>query len=319
MSNKLLLQHYQITLFSTIGILGWMSLIGTDPILRIIMMGYFLMDIVFFYKTMKPDMICHHVLSCLLVMFYYQPYDEETTCLLAMEISTPFLILCRLHIYETINRLLFLFFFTYFRIFRIGLLLFRHQDEIYSFPIWLSFLLYLLNWYWFEMIVRHHLVGNRVKEYLIRVVPYSHYCSSLVILLKKQYHMLGIGLLSSVSSYLWHQYKTMFYYVLDLSCFHLLSFYVNWNYVSTNWKFLSLPFHIMDIISCNNPHHQHQLWLCLSVGYDVLMVFYHYNQNFLWLFGWLLVFLMIVKQTFGCGSTQTVCHFLIAILFSRFL
>lgn len=311
--------HYHITLLSTFGILGWVYWIGVDPILQQIIMFYFILDLFFFSSLLKPDMVLHHVVSLFLTMFCYQPYRVETKTLVLMEVSTPFLILCRLHVCQNVNRLLFVGSYVYFRIWKFGWLLFQHRYEVKNYKVWLSFVLYCLNCYWMEIIVRTHLFSTMmIQEKLISLVPYSHGSSSLVFLLfLKQYNLLGMtSFMSSLASYWWHCYKTLNFYLWDLVCFHLLSFLVQWKHVPSSqyyWKILSVPFHFMDVMF----YYSHRpLWLLLSVGYDVLLVFFSYQHDFVWLLGWLLVFLMLIRQTFGVGSTQTIIHLLIAYLFS---
>jgi hypothetical protein len=252
-------------------------------------------------------------------MFCYQPYHAETKTVVLMEISTPFLILCRLHVCQHVNRLLFIGSYVYFRIWQLGQLLFQHRHEVGNYQVWLSFVLYCLNCYWMEIIVRTMFLSTTtIQEKLISLIPYSHGSSFLVFLLfQKQYNLLGMtSLMSSLASYGWHRYKTLNCYLFDLLCFHGLSFLVQWKYVPSSqyyWKVLSLPFHFMDVVF----YYSHRpLWLFLSVGYDVLLVFLFYQHDFLWLLGWLLVFLMLIRQTFGVGGTQTILHLLIAFLFS---
>lgn len=313
--NSLQILHYQLTFVGTMVILSWVYWFGIDSSLQKILLLYFFLDLGFFFTLMKPDMLLHHILSILLTMFCYQPYDVETQYFILTEVSTPFLVLYRLHVYEKINQILFLVFFFYFRIFQIGQVLIQHRYELEDYRVWLSFFLYCLNCYWLEMIVRHHLVNHCIKENLKHIVSYSHGISFLV-LFQKQYNLVSImSFFSSLASYLWHQYKTLNFYVIDLLCFHLLSFSIHWNYVPVSlstYKLVSLPFHIADVVFY---YSHHQLWLALSIGYDVSMVFFHYKKDFLWLLGWFIIFLILSRQTFGYGSTQTVVHLLIAYLF----
>lgn len=312
-------RHYHVTLLSILVILGWVFSVGVNPILQQIIMFYFMLDLFVFSSLLKPDMVLHHVVSLLLIMLCYQPYHVETKTVVLTEVSTPFLVLYRLHVYKNVNRVLFVCFFLYFRIWQLGQLLFQHRYEVADYKVWLLFVLYCLNCYWMEIIVRiYFLSKTTIQEKLISLVPYSHGSSSLVFLLfQKQYNLLGLtSFMSSLASYWWHRYNTLNFYLFDLLCFHLLSFFVQWKYVPSSqyyWKILSVPFHLIDV---GFYYSHHPLWLLLSVGYDVLLVFLSYQHDFLWLLGWLLVFLMLMKQTFGIGGTQTILHLFIAYLFS---
>lgn len=313
MNNNLQLKHYQVSFISTVGILGWVFLLGVDTTLQVIMMMYFTLDLLFFHNIMKPDMMIHHVLCFFISTLCYSSTNDNTRKFIIMEVSTPFLLLCRFHIYEKVNRILFLLSFSYFRIYQIGLVLYHYRYEVSNYIVWLPFILYLLNWYWFEIIIRNHLIRPIIIKKLSSFTPWSHCLSSLVCLYKKEFNIVGVTtMFSSITSYCWHHYNTINYFILDLLCLHGLAMAISWQYASCHYKFLSLPFHIADIFFYYYPHRK---WLVvLSIGYDVFIVFFNYKKDFLWLFGWLLMGLFYTKQTFGHGFTQIILHLFIAFL-----
>jgi hypothetical protein len=110
---------------------------------------------------------------------------------------------------------------------------------------------------------------------------------------------------------LWHQKKSLWFYILDLICLHTLSFLISFQNVNSNIVWVSLPFHIADILFY---YFHHKLWLFSSIGYDTTIVFLYYKQDFLWLLGWFLIALLITRQTFGHGPTQTIIHTIISLL-----
>ncbi len=301
----------QKTLVSTILILGWTWSIGLDDYLRYFMIFFFITDFLFFYKIIRMDMIIHHIISLLMIFFYWN--NEDTLQLVLTEVSTPFLIMFRLHIWENINKVLFMLTFFYFRIYNLGTLLVKRRYDVDDPAVYLLFLLFSLNCWWAEIIVRK-LVPQRVKTILRKITPYTHFFM-LSMFSQRNHPLLNFCFVaSSMASYLWHQYKTQWWYILDLFCLHCMSFLVSLYNVQSNLVWVSLPFHVGDVLFY---YFHHQYWLLTSIGYDVMIVFLCSKHDFLWLWGWLIVALLVVKQTFGHGPTQTVIHMLISLLFQN--
>lgn len=302
----------QKTLVSTLLILGWTWWRGLDDCLRYFMLSFFITDFLFFYKIMRIDMVIHHIISLLMISFYWN--NEDTLQLVLTEVSTPFLIMFRLHIWENINKILFMLTFFYFRIYNLGTLLVKRRYDVDDPAVYLLFLLFLLNCWWSEIIVRK-LVPQRVKTILRKITPYTHFLI-LSTFSQRNHPLLNFCVVaSSMTSYLWYQYKTQWWYILDLVCLHSISFLVSLQHVPLrNLVWLSLPFHIGDVLFY---YFHHQYWLLTSIGYDVMLVFLCSKQDFLWLLGWLIIALLVVKQTFGHGPTQTVIHMLISLLFQN--
>jgi hypothetical protein len=246
-----------------------------------------------------------------MLSFYWK--HEDTLQLVLTEVSTPFLIMCHLHIWENINKVLFVLTFFYFRIYNLGLLMMKRRYEVDDPAVWLFFVLFLLNCWWAEIIVRK-LVPQRVKTILQKMTPYAHFLI-LSMFSQSNHSLLNLCFLaSSIASYLWHEYKIQWWYLLDLFCLHVMSFLVSLQNVHSDLVWVSLPFHVGDVLFY---YFHHQYWLFTSIGYDVMLVFLCLKQDFLWLLGWLIIALLLVKQTFGHGPTQTVIHMLISLLFQN--
>jgi hypothetical protein len=295
--------HNQQTLVAVAIVLSWTWWNGLDAGLRYFMIFYFIVDIMLFYPITSSDMIFHHLLTLLMVFFYWD--DPDAIQLVLTEISTPFLIFYHLRIGGNLNKLLFIMTFSYFRIYNMGLLLVERRHEVVSPTVWLLFLLFSLNCYWAEKIIRK-ITPPFVKTVLLQSTPYSRFLTTLA-----THHDPYVRMflwLSPLSFFFWHHYQTVFFYTLDLFCFHSLSFLIASQY--TPMAFLSLPFHLADILLSRVCH---KICLFLSIGYDIILVFC-YKQDFLWLFGWSLVALLLVKQTFGHGPTQSIVHMLIGFL-----
>lgn len=300
----------QKTFVSTLIILAWTWWMGLDDCLRYFMITFFITDFVLFYKIIKMDMIIHHLVSLLMISFYWN--DEDTLQLVLTEVSTPFLVMFRLHIWENVNKVLFILTFFYFRIYNLGMLLMKLRYEVEDPAVWLLFVLFSINCWWAEIIVRK-LVPPHVKSMLRKLTPYTHFL--ILSSVSSRNHLLTNSCLfvSSIASYLWHQYKTQWWYILDLVCLHSMSFLVSLQHVpSSNVVWVSFPFHVADVLFY---YFHHKIWLLSSIGYDVMLVFLYCKKDFLWLLGWLLVALLLSRQTFGYGSTQTVIHMLISLIF----
>ena len=302
----------QKTLVSTILIFVWTWSMVLDYRIMYFMIFFFITDFLFFYKIMRMDMVIHHIISLLMISFYWN--NEDTLQLVLTEISTPFLIMFRLHIWENINKILFMLTFFYFRIYNLGTLLVKRRYDVDDPAVWLLFLLFLLNCSWAEIIVCK-LVPPRVKTILRKITPYTHFLV-LSSFSQRNHPLLNFCFVASpMASYLWHQYNTQWWYILDLVCLHSMSFLVSLQHVPLrNLVWLSLPFHVGDVLFY---YFHHQYWLLTSIGYDVMLVFLYSKHDFLWLWGWLIVALMLIKQTFGHGSTQAVIHILISLLFQN--
>jgi len=295
--------HNQQTLVAVTTVLFWTWFNGLDAGLQCFMMLYFIVDLLLFHKVISNDMVFHHLLSLLMTFFYWD--HPDTMRLVLTEISTPFLVFYHLRIGGNLNKLLFILTFFYFRIYNLGILLAERRYEVDNPAVWLLLCLFSLNCYWAEKIIRK-ITPPVVKTVLLQLTPYSHFLTTIA-----TYHDPYINMflwLSPLSSFLWHHYQTVFFYILDLFCFHSLSFLIASQY--TPMAFLSLPFHLADILL--SPVY-HKISLFLSIGYDIIVVFC-YKQDFLWLFGWFLVALVLVKQTFGHGPTQSIIHMLISFL-----
>lgn len=298
----------QKTLVSTILILGWTWWMGLDDYLRYFMIFYFITDFLMFYKIIKIDMIIHHIISLLMISFYWN--HEDTLQLVLTEVSTPFMSMFYLHIWENINKMLFVLTFFYFRIYNLGMLVMKRRYEVDDPAVWLLFLLFSLNCWWAEIIVRK-LLPPRIKTMLRKLTPYTHFL--ILSGISSKNHLLMNSCF--IASYLWHQYKTQWWYMLDLFCLHSMSFLVSLQHVPLrNFVWLSLPFHIVDVLFYYFHHHY---LLLTSFGYDVMLVFFFSKQDFLWLWGWLMMALFLVKQTFGYGPTQTIIHIIISLLFQN--
>jgi hypothetical protein len=300
------------TLVSTLLILGWTWQMGLDDWLRCFMVFYFLIDFILFSNITKTDMVFHHMVSLLMILFYWN--NEDTLQLILTEISTPFLVMFRLHICEDVNKVLFILTFFYFRIYNLGRLLVKRRYETNNPAVWLLFLLFSLNCWWAEIIARK-LVPHPVKTILYKLTPYTHFLILSCVSSRNHLLMNSSLIASSFASYLWHHYKTPWWYILDLVCLHSISFlYSLQNAPSSNLVWVSFPFHVADVFFY---YFYHRFWLLSSIGYDVMLVFLSSRQDFLWLLGWLLVALLLSRQTFGQGCTQAVLHLLISFIVFR--
>ena len=251
-------------------------------------------------------MILHHLLSLGMICFHW--HHEECKQLILTEISTPFLVLYHLEIAQTVNKILFVFTFFYFRIYNLYTIVRKRRYEIDHPEIWLFFSFFVLNCWWAEKIVRK-LVPPSVKQMLRQLTPYSHFL--ILSCLGENRIRNGFLILSTLASFMWHQYKRVEWYVLDLFCFHSISFLSSLHHVPSNLVWLSIPFHVADVFFFFT---YHQLWLLASIGYDVILIFLFLEQDFVWLFGWILIVLLLRKQTLGNGFTQTLVHILCASL-----
>lgn len=300
--------HNIKTLVSTLMALVWIWVVGLDNYLRYYLLSYFATDFMFFYSAMRRDMILHHMVSLAMILFYWG--HEQTTGLILTEVSTPFLALFKLHIWEDVNKVLFLVTFFYFRIYHIGSVLVANHDKVDDPAAWLIFVLYLLNCWWAEMIVRK-LAPRSLKTMLNKLTPYTHF-ATLYNLSPKNPPWLNLAFLtSSLSSYLWHQYKIQWWYMLDLFGLHSLSFLFSLRTVSSPWVWLSLPLHVADVLFY---YTHHRLWVFPSIAYDVMLISFSDKGGFVWLLGWFWVALLLIRQTFGSGSTQAVVHLLVGSL-----
>lgn len=305
--------HYYFTLISNVVIVGSTLYIGINTELKIFFIIYLMLDMICFLSFMDSSMIVHHIISISLTFLSWgHPCTKQVVL---MEISTPFLICYRIGFYKYISMIIFILSFFYFRIIQIGLLLYNYRYCIYSVDTWLMFVLYLQNCSWFEKIIRKYLVNDNIKLFLESISPYTHFCS-LLALYRVPYISVFVTL-SSIASWFWHTYRLLCFYIIDLVCFHLLSFSISIAYVlpKNSLVFLSLPFHIIDVLFY---YKCHRLWLLMSLGWDVLMVFIYYKRDVFWLFGWVIIAMINSRQTFGYGSTQSIVHVLIAFLLSVF-
>lgn len=301
--------HNKYTLVSTIIILLWSWFVGLDYLLRYIMLSFFISDFLMFYSITTNDIVLHHILSILMIVFYWS--DKDKIILILTEISTPFLILFRLHKGGNINKILFILTFFYFRIYNLGTLLMKRRYEIENPVMWLFFFLFLLNCWWAEIIIRKT-TPQSIKYFLRQITPYTHLLTTLAISTHNKSYVNIFLLISPFASFAWHKYQTIFFYILDLFCLHSLSFCIALQHSQS--ALLSLPFHIGDILFY---YFHHKTWLISSIGYDVSLVFY-YKKDFMWLFGWLLITLLLIKQTFGHGSTQSIIHLVLSFIFYRY-
>jgi len=282
--------QYKRTLISTLFIILWMNFMGITDVLKNFMLLYFITDFLVFYKIIRKDMICHHILSLLLIYLYWHDDHTTTKKLVMTECSTPFLMMLNLHIFETINKALFISTFFYFRIFNMWLILVERRYEIENFETWLFFMLFLLNCWWSEIILRKHLIPLSVKY----IIPHP--------IIRK---------LDKNTSFLWHQSRQLWLYSTDMAVLHMLSFYISIKHNSLNNALVSFPLHIVDLLfydTCD------KIFLFSSIGYDVVLVFLYYKQDFLWLLGWILAALFNSKKTFGYETTHPIVYFLIGFL-----
>jgi hypothetical protein len=110
---------------------------------------------------------------------------------------------------------------------------------------------------------------------------------------------------------LWHQSRQLWLYATDMTVLHMLSFYISVKHNSLNNALVSFPLHVADLLlydTCD------KIFLFSSIGYDVVLVFLYYKQDFLWLLGWILVALFSSKKTFGYETTHPIVYFLIGLL-----
>lgn len=283
--------QYKRTLISTIFILLWTFFMGVkNDLLKNFMILYFITDFLVFYRIIQKDMIFHHIVSLLLIYFYW--HDDDTIQLVLTEVSTPFLMLLNLRIYESINRLLFIMTFFYFRIFNMGLVVIKRRYEIENPDSWLVFFLFLLNCWWAEIILRKHLIPLSAKYLLTKLRPYLKTFEN--------------------PSFLLRQLETIWFYITDMACLHILSFSMSIKHNTLKRSILSLPFHIADMMFYDTAYNK--VFLFSSIGYDVMLIFLYYKQDLLWLLGFLIITLFNRKQTFGYGFTQKVVYFLIGLL-----
>lgn len=302
--------HCKHALVSTLFIIFWTLCIGLDDTLRKIMLLYFIIDFILFHKMTTMEMCFHHIVAFLMIYFYWN--HVETKQLVLTEVSTPFLVMFQLNIFKNFSKILFILTFFYFRIFHMGLILIRHRYETNDPCVWLFFMLFLLNCYWAEIIIRKKFVRVYLQNSLQKITPYSHFLSWFVLLYNDNtIYTKTFLLLSPITSYLWHKTKYYWFYILDLMCLHALSFFISFQHVGSGLVFLSLPFHIADYFFY---YAHHRLWVMLSIGWDMMLVFLYYKRDFVWLWGWFITALFNTRQTFGYGPTQSIVHICIATL-----
>jgi len=278
--------QYKRTFISTLFILSWAFFVGINDVLKNFMLLYFITDFLIFYRIIRADMVFHHIISLMLIYFFWQD-DYDTRQLVLTESSTPFLMLLNLCIFKNFNKALFIMTFFYFRIFNMGLVLIKRRHDIKNFETWLLFKLFLLNCWWAEIILRKHLFPLLIKYISPKVVPF----------------------LTSFNNHkqnsLWRQSRKLWVYTTDMACLHVLSFYISIKHNKLNRALVSLPLHVADLLFYN------KVFLFSSIGYDIMLVFMCYKQDFLWLLGWILVALFNHKKTFGYGTTQPILCFLV--------
>lgn len=304
--------HPVLTFVCTFGIVVW-TLHGITQSLVHFLFCYFILDLLLFHEIMQIDMMIHHGLAMSLICCSDLENYHDLKHFLLMEVSTPFLVLYRWNIAKTFNRIVFVLSFVYFRIIQIGFLLFQYRFDIHNISVWIACLLYFQNVLWLEKIMRILIINTPMIGRILECLsPYTHFGSILFTKTSSPWVQIALGA-SSIASYFWHTKRTYCFYLLDLVCLHALSFTINLSYSSNRFSYVSVPFHLMDLIWHSSFH---QPLVLLSVGLDVLMIFLFYHPNIMWLFGWIVIGLLLRKQTFGYGSTQTIIHLLISILLS---
>lgn len=270
------------------------------------MICYLLMDLLLFYQFLGKDMVLHHVLSLLLAFSFQSRTKEEQLAFLLTEVSTPFLVLYRLGICKNLTKMCFLLSFIYFRVYGLGVVLWKERYSTQDLCVWNGYALWLVNLYWFEIIMRHA-IGKDKISFLQKITPFSHFLTPCISLFFSKYDIVFwmIGFFSAFMSYYWHSTKHWYAYVMDLFGLHLLSFAIS--YYATEYSILSLisiPFHMSDVFYY---YEYHREFLLLSIGWDVMLVFY-YTNNFMWLCTWIMIAMFNSHQTFGWNSTQCFVH-----------
>jgi len=99
----------------------------------------------------RIDMQFHHWLVVIIsVKGIYKAHIPWSfiKAFLETEFSTPFLVLKEYGVRHWANSLLFVCSFVYFRIYKLGIVLFQNSHPLYWYEYGLVYSLYLLNWYW---------------------------------------------------------------------------------------------------------------------------------------------------------------------------
>lgn len=276
------------------------------------MMAYFLVDLRLFFRVMSQDMIFHHVLSMVLTYSYLDQDEEKQLVLLSTELSTPFLIMYKLGVARPWTKILFVMTFLYYRIYNLGWLLWKERHHVHDMYVWVAYMLWMLNWHWLELILSR-LCHEKLQTVFFHMTPYTHFLSVFVI----QSTNLGVGVMlssvfSAVASYYWHTTHHWGAFLMDVGLLHTQSFLLAVACVPSLSKWVSLPFHIMDLFAY---YYHHNLWVVLSIGLDAANIFL-WKQDLMWMFGWLILGIFYTRQTFGYGNTQSLLHIGIACLLS---
>lgn len=114
-------------------------------------LSYFFQDF-FLHPPLKPDMVLHHVLGSLLICSSIHTEWDKVLVVYETEWSTIFLVFMSMNIWTSLSTFLFVISFFYFRIYRLGVLLFYHMDR--SLVTLLVMSLFGLNMYWQYCIIR---------------------------------------------------------------------------------------------------------------------------------------------------------------------
>lgn len=287
--------HYKATL----GAIATMLLVyHTTDLIEVFMIAYLLLDLCLFSHVLTADMVLHHVLSLLLLFSFHHRTKEEQVAFLLTEVSTPFLVLSRLGIFKNLTKICFLATFLYFRVYGVGVVLWKERYSIYDPCVWNGYALWVLNLYWLEIILRHIIDKDQIQRSFFHIfVPIASFY-----FLHNSILQLWVAIFIASISVLWSN-------PMDRAGMHFLSFVNILNTTPGNFlSFVSFPLHQLDLLL------DEERFLLLSLGWDVMHVFY-YTNNLMWLCAWTLMTILYVRQTFGSntgsvlyvGTTMAIC------------
>ena len=165
--NSLATRNVNTLFFLSIYFSIWAASPGPNtfiPILNFNLLFYMLYDLYYYAMEMGIDMVVHHILTTLLVIssMYYPTHWDILKPFYLAEISTFFLVFSKMPtvfypFLRHVSKFLFIWTFIYFRVYSMGYTLLYQGLEL-TLSFWFAYSLWLLNLYWFCMIIEKILV-----------------------------------------------------------------------------------------------------------------------------------------------------------------